>query len=66
MERILCLLARLILYWFAAFCVLMLCLLLSLILTVKYLAVRRFSFHVLLYRMAAVVLCSRLLMLLYS
>jgi len=66
MERILCLLARLILHWFAAFCVLMLCLLLSLILTVKYLGVRRFSFHVSLYRMAAVVLCSRLLMLLYS
>ena len=32
----------------------------------KYLGVSRFVLHVLLYRMVAVVLCSRLLMFLYS
>ena len=38
----------------------------SLILTVKYLGVSRFFLHVLLYHMDAAVLCSRLLMFLYS
>ena len=41
--------------WVAAFCVFMLCLLLSLILIVKCLGVSRFSLHVLLYHMVAVV-----------
>jgi len=38
----------------------------SLILIVQYFGVSRFSLHVLLYHMVVVVLCSRLLMFLYS
>ena len=50
----------------AALRVFMLCLLLSLILIVKYFSVRRFSLQDLFYHMDAVVLCRRLLMFLNS
>jgi len=44
----------------------MLCLLLSLILIVKYFDFSRISLHDMLYHMGAVVWCSRILMFLYS